>query len=55
FREATNRAPLPEVLAVWNAHQKLVNGMSLGEMRIIHGVRPYPNVGVTRFEYFRRF
>lgn len=33
FREATNRAPLPEVLAVWNAHQKLVNGMSLGEMR----------------------
>jgi len=33
FRKATRRAPLPEILAVWNAHQKLVNGMPIGEMR----------------------
>jgi len=33
FREATNKAPLSDVLAVWNTHQKLVNGMPIGEMR----------------------
>jgi len=33
FRKATGRAPLAEILAVWNAHQKLVNGMPVGEMR----------------------
>ena len=33
FRKATQRAPLPEILAVWNAHQRLVGGMPIGEMR----------------------
>ena len=33
FRKATRRAPLPEILAVWNTHQKLVNGIPIGEMR----------------------
>ncbi len=32
FRAETKRAPLAEILAVWKAHQQLVQGMPIGEM-----------------------